>query len=280
MQYQVCVQIKSQLGFHNSSPLRIKLITNMIIWRSISLFYYEIQNSTHLKRHGPTTVHCELCDYGTYDKVSLKIHVMQNHTFERPFKCDLCEFATTLKLRFVIFRSKCMTPNSRTCQFRHSFLKRTKSLDWISTISECMAIKPKSSNVPNVLTQLTYKKILKSMLSVTQITAPIAVKSVVKLSAEARVSTIFPWLLMIIDQPLVDKVDTLSLVANWMSIKTFIPARNHTNATSVDMQRQLVVICQNIKKKNIQIFKNLITFSNNCIFQNFTLLTVALSFGN
>ena len=77
-----------------------------------------------------------------------------------------------------------------------------------------MAIKPKSSNVPNVLTQLTYKKILKSMLSVTQITAPIAVKSVVKLSAEARVSTIFPWLLMIIDQPLVDKVDTLSLVAN------------------------------------------------------------------
>ena len=57
-----------------------------------------------------------------------------------------------------------------------------------------------------------------------------------------------------------------------MSIKTFIPARNHTNATSVDMQRQLVVICQNIKKKNIRIFKNLITFSNNCIFQNFTLL--------
>ena len=116
------------------------------------------------------------------------------------------------------------------------------------------------------------KQILKSMLSVTQITAPIAVKSVVKLSAEARVSTIFPWFLMIIDQPLVDKVDTLSLVANWMSIKTFIPVRNHTNATSVDMQRQLVVICQNIKKKNIQIFKNLITFSNNCIFQNFTLL--------
>ena len=84
----------------------------------ISLFYYEIQNSTHLKRqtvkrqtvptlkrHGPTTVHCELCDYGTYDKVSLKIHVMQNHTFERPFKCDLCEFATTLKLRFATFRS-------------------------------------------------------------------------------------------------------------------------------------------------------------------------------
>ena len=61
---------------------------------------YEIRNSTHLKRHDPTTVHCELCDYGTYDKVSLKIHVMQNHTFERPFKCDLCEFATTLKLRF------------------------------------------------------------------------------------------------------------------------------------------------------------------------------------
>lgn len=55
--------------------------------------------NTHLKRHGPTTVHCELCDYGTYDKVSLKIHVMQNHTFERPFKCDLCEFATTLKPR-------------------------------------------------------------------------------------------------------------------------------------------------------------------------------------
>ena len=52
------------------------------------------------------------------------------------------------------------------------------------------------------------------MLSVTQIIAPIAVKSVVKLSAEARVSTIFSWFLMIIDQPLVDKVDTLSLVAN------------------------------------------------------------------
>ena len=73
----------------------------MILGNPISLFHYEIQNSTHLKRHGPTTVHCELCDYGTYDKVSLKIHVMQNHTFERPFKCDLCEFATTLKLRFL-----------------------------------------------------------------------------------------------------------------------------------------------------------------------------------
>ena len=75
----------------------------MILGNPISLLHYEIQNSTHLKRHGPTTVHCELCDYGTYDKVSLKIHVMQNHTFERPFKCDLCEFATTLKLRFETF---------------------------------------------------------------------------------------------------------------------------------------------------------------------------------
>ena len=55
-----------------------------------------------------------------------------------------------------------------------------------------------------------------------------------------------------------------------MSIKTFILVRNHTNATSVDTQLQLAVICQNTKKKNIQIFKNL-TFSNNCIFQNLTL---------
>ena len=52
-----------------------------------------------------------------------------------------------------------------------------------------METKPKSSNVPNVLTPLTYKKILKFMLSVTQIIAPIAVKYVVKLSAEAMVST-------------------------------------------------------------------------------------------
>ena len=56
-----------------------------------------------------------------------------------------------------------------------------------------METKPKSSNVPNVLTPLTCKKILKFMLSVTQIIAPIAVKYVVKLSAEARVSTKFSW---------------------------------------------------------------------------------------
>jgi len=55
-----------------------------------------------------------------------------------------------------------------------------------------------------------------------------------------------------------------------MSIKTFILVRNHTNATFVVMQRQLAAICQNTKKKNIQIFKNL-TFSNNCIFQTLTL---------
>ena len=136
-----------------------------------------------------------------------------------------------------------------------------------------METKPKSSNVPNVLTLLTCKKILKFILSVIQITAPIAVKCVVKLSVEARVSTEFfknytSWSLDCVF--CIENVDTVDKVVNWMSIKIFIPVRNRTSATSADMQRQLAVICPNTKKKNIRIFKNL-TFSNNCIFSNFTL---------
>ena len=136
-----------------------------------------------------------------------------------------------------------------------------------------METKPKSSSVPNVLTLLTCKKILKFILSVIQITAHIAVKSVVKLSAEARVSTEFfkncksRSLDCIVS---VENVDTLDKVVNWMSIKIFIRVKNRTSATSADMQRQQAVICLNTKKKNIRIFKNL-TFSNNCIFSNFTL---------
>ena len=54
-----------------------------------------------------------------------------------------------------------------------------------------METKPKSSNVPNVLTPLTCKKILKFMLSVTQIIVPIAVKFAEKLSVEVKVFRLF-----------------------------------------------------------------------------------------
>lgn len=45
--------------------------------------------------HAEKLIQCEFCDYRTNKKCQLDDHIKQNHTMERPFKCDQCDFAAT-----------------------------------------------------------------------------------------------------------------------------------------------------------------------------------------
>ena len=45
--------------------------------------------------HAEKLIQCEFCDYRTNNKYQLDDHIKQNHTMERPFKCDQCDFAAT-----------------------------------------------------------------------------------------------------------------------------------------------------------------------------------------
>ena len=45
--------------------------------------------------HAEKLLQCEFCDYRTNKKCQLDDHIKQNHTMERPFKCDQCDFAAT-----------------------------------------------------------------------------------------------------------------------------------------------------------------------------------------
>ena len=54
---------------------------------------------------------CDYCDYETSKKNDLERHIKRVHFFERPFKCDLCEFTSGDKLGFQI--------DDPTAQFLH-----------------------------------------------------------------------------------------------------------------------------------------------------------------
>ena len=69
--------------------------------------------------HSEKRWHCEFCDYKTNQKQELENHTMQNHTMERPFKCDQCDFAAVSEIRLKIHKVgfEDSSLNERTVQF-------------------------------------------------------------------------------------------------------------------------------------------------------------------
>ena len=45
---------------------------------------------------------CDFCDYETSKKNYLAKHIKTVHFFERPFKCNLCDYTSATKLGFQV----------------------------------------------------------------------------------------------------------------------------------------------------------------------------------
>ncbi|XP_063695440.1 zinc finger protein 816-like [Bolinopsis microptera] len=69
------------------------------------------------RKHKKNFYDCELCDFTTRKKLSLRQHINDKHAQEKPWKCSKCHFATG-SLKTLIFHEQCHgSEKQNTCHF-------------------------------------------------------------------------------------------------------------------------------------------------------------------